>query len=305
MKKFLLVTTALAAFVAGPAVAADLAVKAPPVYKAAPPPPPPVFSWTGFYVGVNIGYGVGRNPLRQDTASGPGFPGLAVGTALYGAPTNHILSPQGVNGGFQLGYNWQVAPSFVLGFETDIQWSNMKDTANCLLPCNTGVVTVPALGLFPVVFSDVSASHKLDWFGTVRGRLGYAAGPFLLFATGGFAYGDVERSASVAGRTSLFGGAGTINTFAGSFSAKSTRTGWTVGGGAEGQLGGGWSAKAEYLYIDLGTITDSFNTIYVTGGGGAVAGTVAATRTDTTDIREHVFRFGLNYKFGGPVVAAY
>jgi outer membrane immunogenic protein len=87
-----------------------------------------------------------------------------------------------------------------------------------------------------------------------------------------------------------------VNTFAGSFSNSSIQTGWTIGGGVEARLMDNWSAKAEYLYLDLGSVADTFNTVGVTGAG---AGAVVATRTYNSDIREHIFRFGLNYKLNG------
>jgi outer membrane immunogenic protein len=140
----------------------------------------------------------------------------------------------------------------------------------------------------------------------VRARVGRASGPALLYFTGGLAYGEVSSSGRVAGRTiGVFTGT-TINTFAGSFDSRETKIGWTLGTGLEAQLAGNWSLKTEYLYVDLGDVTNTFNTIFLTGGA---AGGVAATRTITTEIKEHIFRAGLNYKFGdygkGPVVTKY
>jgi outer membrane immunogenic protein len=98
----------------------------------------------------------------------------------------------------------------------------------------------------------------------------------------------------------------TVNTFAGGLDSKETKIGWTVGSGLEAQLAGNWSLKTEYLYVDLGNVTNTFDTIFLTGGA---AGDVAVRRTITTEIKEHIFRAGLNYKFGdygkGPVVTKY
>jgi outer membrane immunogenic protein len=109
-----------------------------------------------------------------------------------------------------------------------------------------------------ITFSSLSEEQTIDWFGTVRERFGYAAGPVLVYATGGLAYGEVSRSGNVAGQTNFVLG-GTVNTFAGSYSASTIKAGWTVGGGVEGQLAPNWSVKAEYLYVDLGSTTDTFS----------------------------------------------
>jgi outer membrane immunogenic protein len=282
-----------------PAMAADMPVKAPPL------PPAPVYSWAGFYIGANGGYGVGRDPVTMTTVSGAGFPGLGAGTALYGDPRRFALAPHGWTAGGQAGYNWQAAPGWVFGVETDIQGTGMKDSTSCILACNARIAAAPGPALFPAVFTDISAAHRLNWFGTVRGRVGATAGSALFYVTGGFAYGEVERSARVAGSTVGAIVGNTVNTFAGSFNNTSTKTGWTVGGGVEGKLFGGWSAKAEYLYVDLGSTRDSFNTVYLTGGGGAVAGSVAANRVDSSSIHDHIFRVGLNYQLGGGGDPAY
>lgn len=281
---------ALLSFAAvGSAAAADLPV------KARPRPPMVMNSWTGWYAGINLGYGISQDSVVNSTTAGAGIPGFlaATGSPLYGGPRQLDLSPRGFNGGGQVGYNWQVSPIAVLGFEADIQGADMKRTANCVITCNTltPINGNPLALLFPVTFSDNSVATKLDWFGTVRARAGYTTGPTLFYVTGGFAYGDVERRGSVAGSTSFIGLI-PLNTFAGSFSNKSTETGWTVGAGVEGKLWGNWTVKAEYLYIDLGKVTDSFNTVF------SGTSTVAATRTITTDVKEQIFRVGLNYRFG-------
>jgi len=131
-------------------------------------------------------------------------------------------------------------------------------------------------------------SQKIDWFGTVRGRLGILATPqVLLYATGGLAYGEVDSSA-------VIGAAGTA------FSTVSnTHVGWTVGAGIEGMIGPNWTARLEYLYIDLGTANGSFATTIGALGGGSVVENFSSHVTD------NILRVGINYKFGGPVVAKY
>jgi outer membrane immunogenic protein len=234
--------------------------------------PPPASNWAGFYIGVNIGYGIGRdrNSLAVTSAGNS--------TELFN------LSPAGINGGVQAGYNWQAA-NWVLGLEADIQGSSQRDNRACVQTCNP-------LGLAggPIQFFAYDA--RLPWFGTVRGRVGYSVGPTLLYATGGLAYGSVNTKISAA-----------FANVPGSAEFSNVRTGWTVGGGIEtpftvlvGVLGNNWTAKTEYLYVDLGTSTGSF-TIPV---GGAVV-----TATNSTRVQEHIFRAGLNYHFNSPVVARY
>jgi outer membrane immunogenic protein len=302
------------------ALAADL--KARPYTKAPPPAIAPVYDWSGFYIGGNVGYGVGRDASSETAVSGAGFPYIGAGTTLYGGTRLFDVSTRGVIGGGQIGYNWQASPAVVFGIETDIQASDIKGSTGCIVTCGTGVVTTPIFTNFPVVFTDDSVRHRLDWFGTVRGRLGYSTGPSLFYVTGGFAYGDVERSGNVVGTTTsslcvpICGvptstvalgpvGGTSLNSFAGSYAARTLKTGWTIGGGLESKIWNNWSVKAEYLYVDLGSNTDVYNTVFTKGGGGAYVGTVAAVRTETSTNRDHIFRVGLNYHFNPTLVARY
>ncbi|MBS7545806.1 outer membrane protein [Ancylobacter oerskovii] len=201
--KAVLAGLALAAAIAVPASAADLSYPAPAAYA----PPAPVFTWTGFYLGANAGYGWGEADFSDDT--------------------------NGFLGGIQAGYNWQFAGSpLVVGVETDIQATNIE-----------------------------SPTFSLDYFGTVRARLGWAVDQFLIYGTGGFAYarGNYEI---------------------GGLSNKQTNTGWTIGAGGEYAFSPNWSVKAEYLYLDLGS--ESYETV----GGPIDVGTTA-----------NILRLGVNYKF--------
>lgn len=231
------------------AQAADLAVKAP-YYKA--PAITSVYDWTGFYLGVNAGVGLGRDRTVHDIT---GF-----------SSNSTYLSPQGGLGGGQIGYNWQTNSflgPLVLGVEADIQGADLSDTRTNLQP-------------------GIQYGQKLDWFGTVRGRIGLATGPVLSYVTAGYAYGNVKTSVSEFGTNVL--------------STSSGRSGWTWGSGVEAALGGNWTGKIEYLYLDLGDNTDSFTAF-------------ATPQSVRSDIRENIFRVGLNYRIGGnsnytPVVAA-
>jgi outer membrane immunogenic protein len=231
--------------------------------------PPPASNWTGFYLGGNIGSGIGRDRTA--------FSLTAVGTSTE----FFDLSPDGFNGGIQAGYNWQSA-NWLFGVEADIQGSSQRDNRACVQLCNPTVA--------PASFAAYDAT--LPWFGTVRGRLGAFVGQTLFYATGGYAYGNVKTK-----MTTLFAGTTT------SVELSNTRGGWTVGGGIEtpftflvSVLGNNWTSKTEYLYVDLGTSTGAFT---FTALGTPV------TATNTTQVHEHIFRTGLNYHFNSPVVAKY
>jgi outer membrane immunogenic protein len=230
--------------------------------SAMPVKAPPIASrWTGLYLGVNAGYGVARNPTTYFNST-------------VDENESFKIMPAGILGGGQLGANWQVA-RWVVGLEADIQGTGMRDTA-----CVFGCIATPIFDLSGTV------TQKLPWFGTARVRLGYAADGALFYLTGGVAYGKVEADI-----THIQGTAGAIIA-----SASDTKTGGTFGAGVEAPLAGNWSAKAEYLYINLGAQTLQFA---FPGGG--------PTTIVSTSIRESIFRAGLNYRFdwSGPVIAKY
>src|SRR3954454_23944395 len=231
--------------------------------------PPPSSNWTGFYLGGNIGSGIGRDRTVLNVGGAAGI------TEFFN------LSPDGINGGIQAGYNWQAA-NWLFGLEADIQGSSQRDNRACVLTCNTFTA--------PFVYAAYDAT--LPWFGTVRGRAGYSVGSTLFYATGGYAYGKVRT------KITADGGFGPV-----AVDISNTKGGWTVGGGIEtpftslaGVLGNNWTSKTEYLYVDLGTSTGAFA---IPGALGTV------TATNSTQVHEHIFRAGLNYHFNSPVVAKY
>ncbi|MEP7029482.1 MAG: outer membrane protein [Pseudolabrys sp.] len=164
--------------------------------------------------------------------------GYGWGSSDYSAP---FVSSPSVTGGLiggTLGYNWQMGQA-VIGLETDVAWSGIRGSAAC---------------------GGTSCETRNNWLGTTRLRLGYAADRFMPYVTGGVAYGGVKTN---------IGGFG---------DSSATKAGWTVGGGIEAALAGPWTAKVEYLYVDLGKV----DTI--------VPGTQA-------DFRTNIVRAGLNYRF--------
>jgi len=256
MRKLLLVSVALSVMSAA-ASAADLPR---PAYKAPAAAAPVTDNWTGFYLGGNVGYGIGRNPTEIGEYAP--FP-----TALNFSSTK--LSPAGVLGGGQIGYKWQWMPSWVLGVETDFQGAAQKDSS-CTLEC---------------FVEGIDTRQKLNWFGTARGIIGWATANDLWYFTGGYAYGKAQRDGDIQVRQGVFA--------AGSLSA--TKSGWTVGGGVETRLwNSNWSAKLEYLYMDLGHT--SYDLMTTTAGSGLPSGS-PLFKVDSA-IRDHIFRVGVNYRFG-------
>jgi outer membrane immunogenic protein len=273
MRKLLLAGVALVALgVAGSAVAADLPVE--PVYKGGPLIVP-VYDWTGFYAGISGGYS------RGTASNAYTFTGIA-----------SVVGSTQVNGGVfggQAGFNWQAMPNFVVGFEVDLQgtWQNGTDS-----PPGVPGVCVPVTLQCIVATDTIGVDQSLRWFGTARARAGFLPWDHvMLFVTGGAAFGEVESNATITNiGTSIFGTTATAARTSGT--ATNTRGGWTVGGGSEWVLSGPWTAKLEYLFVDLGTVTNTFV------GGGALPTVVASSH-----VKDNIVRIGINYRFWGPVSA--
>ena len=198
MKNALVLAAGLAAMVvgSGPVRAADFAV---------PPATVVARDWAGFYAGVNGGYGWGRSQW-SDPAFGTG---------------SRFDTSGGLFGG-QFGYNWRTG-ALVLGLETDLDWTNIGGS----LAGIGGVCGAAGGG---------QCRTEQDWFGTTRGRVGYAFGKWLPYITGGVAYGNIK-------------------TVQPSGSSSKVNAGWAAGAGVEYALNPNWSAKVEYLHLDLGTAT--------------------------------------------------
>jgi outer membrane immunogenic protein len=308
MKKSLISATAIAlALSAGSAFAADLpSRKEAPVYV--PPPPPPL--WTGFYVGLNAGGTFGGSDSVTTTVAPVSFlPSWNTELATSSVLGSSVLgqSNGGFIGGGQVGYNYQFGNTWVVGLEADIQGVAGTNSS-------TSGVGAASPALFPAetIVSTNTATKSLDYLGTVRGRIGYLFTPTLLaYATGGLAYGGVNSSSRIfqvnlgtpvtAGLPSTPFGAG------GSYS--STNAGWTVGGGVEWMFLPNWSAKLEYLYYDLGSVTYSLGALANFSNAPAAAPLYASIASASTHFNGHLVRVGVNYHFNwgapAPVVAKY
>jgi outer membrane immunogenic protein len=282
------VTAGFATMAAVPAAsAADLAARP---YTKAPPAMVEVWNWTGFYIGGNGGYSWGRS--NTDVT----YFNTATGALILPPPGSITASRFDMNGGIaggQAGYNWQVG-NWVLGIEADIQWSGERGSA--LYRCGataTGGVCLPGLTFLPpgATGTTLALDQKLEWFGTVRGRAGVVVTPrVLLYGTGGLAYGSIKSTGFLSGFNP---NGGTVTSVG---SNTDTRFGWTVGAGAEAMITGNWTAKLEYLYMDLGR----FN-----AGTFSLAPLSPISATVSSKFTDHIVRAGINYKFGGPVVAKY
>ena len=222
--KIIRALVAIALFIATPlsvASAADMPLKAP------PPPPPPAYSWTGFYIGGDVG-----GAWTSNTATWTPLPSPAAFGSNLISGSNRDTD---VIGGFYAGYNWQFAPTWVAGIEGDWSWTHANGSLN--QPWTAfGTAT-------PIPTSSVAMSSTLDWLASARGRFGYLVSPSLLaYVTGGAAWGDISYSASSI-RTS--NGYSAVSAFS------STSAGWVVGGGLEWAMTKNWLIRAEYLYYHL------------------------------------------------------
>jgi outer membrane immunogenic protein len=251
-KLSLLTSTALTtstALISGAAMAADLRmpVKAP----AAPAP----FSWTGCYIGGNVG---GASADIHQRISVP--PPVATITE---SSSREI----GIVAGGQAGCNWQHSRNWVFGIEGDINYLGIRRSRSL------------AFGLSGEDFIG-SQVTRLQWLGTLRGRLGPTWGRSFIYVTGGLAAGEVRSSVSAVTTGGTF-------VFAGSNSE--TRAGWTVGAGWEHAFSDRVSAKLEYLHFDLGTASHA---VVVTAGGGGLP----SPWTASSRVRGDIVRIGVNFK---------
>ncbi|QPF85534.1 porin family protein [Bradyrhizobium genosp. L] len=281
MKKLAFTLAALAALT-GSAVAADMPVKA---YTKAPPPIV-AYNWTGCYVGGYAGGAVQSRAVQaQDPSSTGGtfpagtFYNSPFANAGNGGAFGYDMQGSAIGGG-TLGCNWQGPSSpFVLGLEAEGGYMRLRGSA--IDPYSVGFG------------SDTVATTKVgDWYAVLAGRAGYAWDRTLLYVKGGVGFADVKSSVIDACTTAPCGG-GTLNA-----TSSDTRAFWVVGGGIEYAFAANWTVKGEYLYLGLD------NNYSVCGAGGAsAAGSAFCGNHNVEGI--HTGKIGINYKFGGPIVARY
>ena len=289
MKKLLLTSIAFAALIAGPATAADLAR---PVYRRPVVAAAPVYSWTGFYVGGNVGYAWSHASLDPSifapncTPDRPACPGLL---AAMAAPQD--MTSNGFTGGFQAGANYQTGP-WVVGIEADIESFRLRNSFAF------GPMRFIPSGPGSFVTLTSSGSVDTNWLATVRPRVGVAFANLVVYATGGVAFTKQNNTLVDAVITTggpPFPGGGSV----GAFAVTSSRdVGWTVGGGIEYAIAPHWSLKAEYLHLDFGSATASAGVTNEPPPQFCPCGLTAAVLTASTHLRADIVRVGLNYKFG-------
>lgn len=224
--KGLLLASALLSLISGQALATD-AISAEPAT---------VHDWSGVYIGGQIGYGFGRTDAAYNLPNTPTIRG------------SQNYDTDGFLGGIQLGYNYQIN-STVLGVEADFSGADIKGHSDEI---NVG--------------GGDTYDTKVDWFGTLRARAGYAFDRTLIYGTGGLAFGSVENQYLD----------GPLNS-----SEKNTKVGWTIGAGMEQAITDHWSAKFEYQYVDLRDQTIDYG----------------ANSNTTFDNTFNTVRIGMNYKF--------
>lgn len=244
--------------------------------------------WTGFYVGANGGYG-----WQSTNASiTPGDPNTAIVNAgVINVPAvAKSFDTHGALGGVQLGYNWQFGTNWVAGIEADFDWSDIKG--------NASAPTTVAFGATPATFG---LSQNVEWFGTLRGRLGFLPSEsLLLYGTGGLAYGRVNETANITLLPGNSNSAGNFNyeyacggiyggptCFAGS--ASRTSVGWTAGAGGEYKLTDRFTLKVEYLYVNLGSKSFAAPAIVFANN--------PSIMNASSDAAFNVVRGGINYRF--------
>jgi outer membrane immunogenic protein len=259
-----------------------MAVKARPMVA----PPVAIYNWTGFYIGANVGGAWGRNDVSSVFFDGGAVASAQTLGALAGTGGT---SGSSVIGGVQAGYNWQGSSPWVVGLEADIQGMSLKENRT------SAVFTVA--GNSAQDFDEV----KHTWLATFRGRAGYAVNQALFYVTGGLAVGDTRFSRT---QTWNFVDGCPIdprNGFQDCHVGSVTKTsaGATVGAGVEYAFGGNWSAKLEYLHVWLPS-SASFLTQNV-----GLAPFVQRFNQSVNDSNLDIVRVGVNYRFGGPVVAKY
>ena len=219
------------------------------------PPPPPTFTWTGFELGAQVGGGADR-------------------TSVILPPYSDSYWGSGVFGGLHVGFNYQFSSPIVVGVQAEYNFAGITGSTSD----------------FPLNYLSTSVRE----FGSVDGRLGAAFDHFLVYAIGGFAYGDIRNGINFEGFAPTVVGF-PVNRF---FAAN--RYGFDVGGGVEYNLWGNWTVRAEYRYYDFGRL--GFNDA---GFGGAVS--IAIPNHSSKEIMQ-TGRLGLTYKFdwlSTPVVAKY
>jgi outer membrane immunogenic protein len=268
MRRQILLASVGAIAIAG---SAAFAAEPPPVYV----PPPPIFTWTGIYIGGQIGYAWSNgnfNELVVDPITG-----TFINTS-FGATPNGVIGGAHVGFNYQIpGWNWFSSSGVVIGLEGTADGTSLSNTA---------------VAFFPVAFggSTLTANTSADVQGSIRGRLGFAWDRVLIYGTGGVAFGGFNTNVSLAAPRVPF--------FFAQANRSNTRVGWTAGGGIEYAITNNWSIRAEYRFSDFGTIGEGLG---LPSGGRFI--------NEHRRLQENQVQAGFSYKFDTyvppPIVAKY
>jgi outer membrane immunogenic protein len=297
------------------ALAADLAsIKSAPVAVQAP-------MWTGFYAGLNAGGTWGNNgsinfitmpnyilPITMSGMTAPNA-NYAITDALAGYGNIPMGNSLSFIGGGQIGYNWKFLDSGLFGLETDFQGTTGPSGGNST---KNSLLSVPNNNNDAFASGTLFGGSRLDYLGTVRGRIGYLFSPSLLFyGTAGFAYGGITLNTFVDTDiiSSLTSVRKDVQTYSNAFSG--ITVGWTTGGGVEWMLAQNWSLKAEYLYYDVGSVKVNADTMarlyYPTPSQGQIL--FVNETYALAHFNGNIVRAGVNYHFNfanvAPVVAKF
>jgi outer membrane immunogenic protein len=260
---------AVSILITGAASAADMAVKAP------PPIPAPIVSWTGFYIGGNLGAVTSDNNRVVDWT----LSGFDPGPILGGSSGWKVI------GGVHGGYNFQVSPIWVLGVEGDWDWTSVG---------RTNVAPLNFLGV-PDGISNTAVTDRVRDLASLRGRAGFLIASVLIYGTGGVAWTNQNYTGFLQADGA---------TLIAPYSVSSNKTGWVAGAGIEAMFLGNWLWRAEWLHYNFDGATAVVACAQIGCPG---PGFVNYGRTDINTVRAGVsYKFGYGgWGYGGPVVARY
>ncbi len=225
--------------------------------------------WTGFYLGVNAGYGWGSSNASTTTEFAPTNYWFASSVPLVNGAGTGTVSADGFVGGGQAGYDWQFG-HLVLGAEADFGSFNLNGSRTA------GANYICCAGSF-----QMTQSVNADWLLTARARLGWAANRWLVYGTGGVAVTDLSHRSIFA---DTFGAAENVNDSA-------MKVGWAAGAGLEYAFSPNWSLKAEYLHLEFGSVSS----ISILGGAAA---SFPTRMFHSADLDTDIARAGINYHVG-------
>ena len=222
----------------------------------AAPEAAPIFNWTGFYIGGHLGGGWSDDSAKAALTGAGAFDPAVIGN-----------NASGIVGGGQIGYNWQFTSNWLLGIEGDFSGTNIHAFGTA--PFASGGIPYP-----PELHHE--ATRDINWLASIRGRLGYTSNHWLVYVTGGGAWGSINYRTNITLVVPL-----TPQSF------DITSSGWVIGGGVEYAVTSNWTARVEYLHYDFGDTTVA----------NVPAAAPNAALITTFNNKIDVVRAGVNYKF--------